>query len=273
LTREVGIRDTEIAALRRESEIKDQRVITFGQDAAEKGVELEKLRAQLEEPAAETESTREINEPSKKEEESLRVAPAAACDGSDPEVINLKTLLAEKNAELESLRQLLDEQIAAQLKRASLTKNLQKSLAEKDEAYGRLDKENRRLVVLNEEKTIDHAFWIRIMGDKDVHIRNLDATITNLRNELAAQAAATAKPPSVSVEVIPQEMPGDLMDIELLRTQEEANQPLAWHARLRRWMLRLVGRWLARSVVSAAPTHVRRENRVRDESESLIDTR
>jgi len=276
LTREVGIRNTEIAALRRESEIKDQKVIAFGQEAAEKGVELEKLRGQLELRVTETNIVQEAGEPTNREETILHVTPTVAFERSDLEETSLATSLAETNAELESLRRLLDEQVATQLKQTSLTKNLQKSLAEKAEAYGRLDKENRRLVIVVEEKTIDHAFWIKMMADKDVHIRNLDAIIANLRNELTGQAAAAAAPgpPPVTVEVIRHEAPGaqvSVTEIEPLTANEKMKQALVWHVRLRRWMLRIVSRSLARSTDSAGPIHTRRENRVGNES--LVDTR
>jgi len=281
LTREIGIRDAEIVALKREGEVKDRKVLAAERESVAYELELENLRRQPDLRRAEIDALNGIIEAGKKEiavlENRLRAAAMGARAGEERGHL----ALAEADDEAVSLRRALHDRESALLKQDALVKHFQKSLAEKDEALRHLKFEARRAKAVSEEKALDRGNWEKALHDKDVHIRNLDAIIANLRNELAAKAAET---PSASLQ--PAEKPDEARPVaaeapppvEVIEAELEVVEPglhgigggtTKTKSRLRKWIFALLRLFFpARAKASRPMRHAERQR-----SESVLDHR
>jgi ADP-heptose:LPS heptosyltransferase len=181
-------RQARIEELKQETDGKDVEIAALKRSAEERKAEMEAIKAELEAECAE--KTTEIEdkdveiaalkksaEERKTEMEAIKAELEAECDDKDAEIAQLKKESDGKDSEISQLKVVCNEREALIITQDQHIKRFQKLIADHDEVLAAKDK---RITTLENQFNAlppDSALWGQVIHDKDVHIRNLEATV------------------------------------------------------------------------------------------------
>ena len=171
LKREADTKDSEIAALKHETDAKDIEIADLKRETDGKDIEIAEL---------------------KREADAIKAELEAECAEKDVEIAELKAEADTKDGEISGLKQVCNERESLIFTQSGHIGNFQRIVAELNAAHGEKD---ARIVQMDARITEagaklaaaegilaklppDAGAWAQALGDKDTHIRNLDAMIS-----------------------------------------------------------------------------------------------